>query len=231
MRDLQRLAQQTAASEVSTIGYMPVGQHVPTPEKWTHSTVSKWHVRYSPPVSDLSLDYSVEALVEGSDMSMVHDGMCTLNIVRGRGLTHPCAVVRDVCLIILDGSMTPDLAWKYREGRQKRYGDKRVGGTIVVHFIKKNMWFLETAATFLQGEAVTFLERALGQTRSEPRADLGDSLKDYEIVDKDDLAPDSDSPPTSFSASLPIARHPSESSTHTKTKTNLQRLRRQEKVH
>lgn len=74
MRDLQQLAQQTAGSEASTIGYAPAGQHVPTPEKWTHSTVSKWHVRYSPPVSDLSLDYSVEALVEGSDMSMIHDG-------------------------------------------------------------------------------------------------------------------------------------------------------------
>ena len=78
MRDLRRLAQQTAGSEVSTIGYTPIGQHVPTPEMWAHSSVSKWHVRYSPPVSDLSLDYSVEALVEGSDMSMIHDGAFVL---------------------------------------------------------------------------------------------------------------------------------------------------------
>lgn len=97
MRDLQRLAQQTPGSEVSTTGYTPVPQHVPPPEKWTHSTVSKWHVRYSPPVSDLSLDYSVEALVEGSDMSLVHDGTCALpNIAGCCVLTHHCAVIHDV---------------------------------------------------------------------------------------------------------------------------------------
>ena len=76
MRDLQRLAQQAATSETLSTGYSLPGQHVSTPEKWTHSTVSKFHVRYSPPMPDLGLDYSVEALVEGSDMSMVHDGAC-----------------------------------------------------------------------------------------------------------------------------------------------------------
>ena len=60
-----------------------------------------------------------------------------------------------------DGSLTPDMAWKYREGRRKRYAGGRVGGTVVVHFIKKNMWFLETAAALLDGEDVTPLERAL----------------------------------------------------------------------
>ncbi|KAI1797929.1 hypothetical protein LXA43DRAFT_877442 [Ganoderma leucocontextum] len=207
MRDLQRLAQQTSGSEASAIGYTPVGQHIPTPEKWTHSTVSKWHVRYSPPVSDLSLDYSVEALVEGSDMSMVHD----------------------------DGSMAPDLAWKYREGQQKRYEGKRVGGTIVVHFIKKNMWFLEAAAAFLHGEDVTQLERALGQARNEPRAELGNSPEDDAVVegdaDEDGLPPSPDSVPATFSAPLPIARDPSDSSSHTKARTNVQRLRRQAEVH
>lgn len=207
MRDLQRLAQQTVGSEVSTIGYTPVPQHVPAPEKWTHSTVTKWHVRYSPPVSDLSLDYSVEALVEGSDMSLVHD----------------------------DGSMTPDLAWKYREGRQKRYEGKRVGGTVVVHFIKKNMWFLETAAAFLHGEDVTVLERAVGQTRSEPGAELGDSPEDGGVAEEDgvedEVALFPDPAPASSSASLPIATHSVDSSTPTKARTNLQRSRRREEVH
>ena len=48
--------------------------------------------------------------------------------------------------------MTPDYAWIHREGRKKRYENKRVGGTIVVHFIKKNMWFLETAQALLGGD-------------------------------------------------------------------------------
>ncbi|KAI8995675.1 hypothetical protein BD414DRAFT_249332 [Trametes punicea] len=138
IRDVQRLAQQMAKESSTTAATIPPGQNVPAPEKWSHSTVSKFGSRYSPPSGDLNVDYSVEALVEGSDMSMVHD----------------------------DGSMTADLAWKYREGRKKRYAGQRVGGTVVVHFIKKNMWFLETAAALLQGEDVTPLEWALEHARS-----------------------------------------------------------------
>ena len=54
--------------------------------------------------------------------------------------------------------MTPDYAWAHREGRIARYGNKRVGGTICVHFIKKNMWFLETALAFLEMQDTTELE-------------------------------------------------------------------------
>ena len=54
--------------------------------------------------------------------------------------------------------MTPDYAWAHREGRITRYNDKRVGGTICVHFIKKNMWFLETALAFLETQDTTELE-------------------------------------------------------------------------
>lgn len=55
--------------------------------------------------------------------------------------------------------MTPDYAWMHREGRQKRYEEKRVGGTVVVHFIKKNMWFLETAIALLEGEEYSEFEK------------------------------------------------------------------------
>lgn len=54
--------------------------------------------------------------------------------------------------------MTPDYAWAHREGRNTRYDNKRVGGTICVHFIKKNMWFLETALAFLETQDATELE-------------------------------------------------------------------------
>jgi hypothetical protein len=49
-------------------------------------------------------------------------------------------------------------AWKLREGRKKRYNGQRLGGTIVVHFIKKHMWFFETAVALLEGEEVTEYE-------------------------------------------------------------------------
>ena len=46
--------------------------------------------------------------------------------------------------------MSPQFAWEHREGQIKRYEGKRLGGTVVVHFIKKHMWFLETAIALLE---------------------------------------------------------------------------------
>lgn len=43
-------------------------------------------------------------------------------------------------------------AWRYREGRITRYENKRVGGTVLIHFIKKHEWFLETALAFLEAD-------------------------------------------------------------------------------
>jgi hypothetical protein len=57
--------------------------------------------------------------------------------------------------------MTPGYAWDHREGRRKKYEGKRVGGTVVVHFIKKNAWFLETAMAFLEGEEYSEAEKFL----------------------------------------------------------------------
>ncbi|RDX55809.1 hypothetical protein OH76DRAFT_1396153 [Lentinus brumalis] len=191
LRDLQRLAQQAAKTDLSTSTYAtPAGQWVAPPEKWRHSTVSKFGVRYSPPVGESNLDYSVEALVEGSDMSTVHE----------------------------DGSMTPNLAWKYREGRRRRYEGKRVGGTVVVHFIKKNMWFLETAAAMLHGDDVTPLEEALDHAH-------GKKLPKDDYADTDpQLAGSSSSPdagPSVESDSISTSKR-----THTNTRTMVRRSRR-----
>ena len=42
----------------------------------------------------------------------------------------------------------------------KRYQGKRVGGTAVVHSIKKHMWFLEAANALLEGDDYTEAELA-----------------------------------------------------------------------
>jgi hypothetical protein len=55
--------------------------------------------------------------------------------------------------------MTPDYAWKHREGRATRYDGKRIGGTVVVHFIKKNRWYLETALALLEGDELSESEK------------------------------------------------------------------------
>jgi len=102
----------------------PNDPYNPTPTSWAHSTVSMFGVRYQQPIQDMTLAESVEALVEGSEMSRLREGM----------------------------ALETGDAWRYREGRVKRYENKRVGGTVIVHFIKKHAWFLETALAFLAAD-------------------------------------------------------------------------------
>ncbi|KAF8905559.1 hypothetical protein CPB84DRAFT_1771719 [Gymnopilus junonius] len=95
-----------------------------TPSAWGRSSVATFHARYTPPLPDLTTKHGAEALVEGSDMSLLREG----------------------------NPMTPEYAWSHREGRKSRYEGNRLGGTVVVHYIKKNMWYLETALALLEGE-------------------------------------------------------------------------------
>jgi hypothetical protein len=52
------------------------------------------------------------------------------------------------------GPQWPDALTAYaaRESRRARYVGNRVGGTVVVHYIKRNEWFLEAALALLGGE-------------------------------------------------------------------------------
>lgn len=108
------------------------GNDIPTPAAWAHSSVSTFGIRYTSPISNMTTWQSVEALIEGSDMSQLREG----------------------------SAMTPEYAWHHREGRHRRYENKRVGGTVVVHFIKKHMWFLETAMAMLEGDEYSESEKA-----------------------------------------------------------------------
>jgi len=56
-------------------GGTDVSVRLGTPLAWAHSSVSTFGVRYSPPIQDMPLWHSVEALVEGSDMSMLREGL------------------------------------------------------------------------------------------------------------------------------------------------------------
>lgn len=60
----------------------------------------------------------------------------------------------------LGNATVSDEAWRTREGRITRYEGKRVGGTTVVHSIKKHMWFLEAAYALLEGDDYTEAELA-----------------------------------------------------------------------
>ncbi|KAH9178694.1 glycosyltransferase family 31 protein [Lactarius sanguifluus] len=100
------------------------------PAEWSRSTVSTFGTRYVLPLPNLTIPQSIEALVEGSDMSGLYEGSI----------------------------WSAEDAWQLREGRKKKYIGQRLGGTVVVHFIKKHMWFLETVLALLGGDEETEYE-------------------------------------------------------------------------
>ena len=54
--------------------FSPFGPYGSAPMTWTRSTVSTFGIRYSLPIPDLTADQSIEALVEGSEMSLLREG-------------------------------------------------------------------------------------------------------------------------------------------------------------
>jgi hypothetical protein len=64
-----------APQAVPTNPTSSMGGSSPTPAEWAYSSVSTFGVRYVPPLPDLSTTHSVEALVEGSDLSLIEEGM------------------------------------------------------------------------------------------------------------------------------------------------------------
>lgn len=70
-------------------------------------------------------------------------------------------------LLLSGSSWSADDFWQLREGRKKRYNGQRLGGTVVVHFIKKHMWYFETVLALLGGDEETEYE-ARRRLRQEP---------------------------------------------------------------
>lgn len=122
----------------------------------SHSTVSQFGTRYSPPAPNLTPLQSVEALVEGSPMSKVGQA----NLSEDPSLEAPAALQRAV-----------DRAWLAREGRRQRYEGKKLGGTVMVHFIKRNEWWEETALAFLGGDDVVYSAPPSGITKDDQEDD------------------------------------------------------------
>lgn len=130
-----------AAGSSASVG---VGGAAAADPSLTHSTVSRFGAHYTPPSLNLTTEQEVEALVEGSALSRLRDE--TVGGANGEA-TH-----REV-----------ESAWRRRESRWMRtigafgadggeMATGAVGGTILVHFIKRNEWFLETAIAFLEDE-------------------------------------------------------------------------------
>ncbi|PVF94572.1 hypothetical protein CPB86DRAFT_876334 [Serendipita vermifera] len=135
----------------------------------SHSSVSQFGSRYSPPAPSLTPLQSVEALVEGSAMSRV----ASSNLLEDPSLEPGVALQRAV-----------NRAWLEREGRKARYEGKKLGGTILVHFIKKNEWWEETALALLGGDEYVYSSVPLSSGRT-----------GHEIVEKPSRSSETESEP------------------------------------
>jgi hypothetical protein len=92
--------------------------------RYTYKTATHWATRYQPPRANLTLAQSVEALVEGSGMSMIAPG----------------ADAQEV--------------WEARESWDSKYRGGVVGGSVVVHYAKRREWWLECVEVLLGGKGV-----------------------------------------------------------------------------
>lgn len=120
----------------------------------SHSSVCSFGTRYQPPINDLTPLQSVEALVEGSALSRI-GAVLDKTGPRLRGYpADPATVLRRAV----------QRAWETREGRRTRYEGKKLGGTVVVHFIKRNEWWEETTLALLGGEDVVEGEIYFGRS-------------------------------------------------------------------
>ncbi len=116
-----------------------------------YSTVSKWGKRYTPLASDLDTPQSVEALVEGSEMSLLDPASRRNN---RSYLSHLLTPFYHLFASFTQGDDTLPIAeaiYDRRPSRQERYNHDPMerGGTVIVHYIKRQSWFMETAMALL----------------------------------------------------------------------------------
>lgn len=102
----------------------------------TYSTVSKFGTRYSPPSEGMTPLQEVEALVEGSEMSL----LASRSPNTQRSKKNPPL---DPQLLQAIYDRRPSREQRFRNNPHER------GGTAIVHYIKRQEWFMETALALL----------------------------------------------------------------------------------
>lgn len=108
--------------------------------RYTYKTATHWPTRYQPPRSNLTLAQSMEALVEGSGMSMIAPGQ------------------------------DAQAVWSARENWTEKFRGERVGGSVVVHYVKRREWWLDCVEVMLGGMGVGLrLDGGGGETTRDGR--------------------------------------------------------------
>ncbi|EIW68641.1 hypothetical protein TREMEDRAFT_39553 [Tremella mesenterica DSM 1558] len=108
-----------------------------------YSSVSKFGIPYKAPCTDLSATERVEALIEGSPLSRLRDEPIVQATTHTQAYSSSKSKSNERFQVME--------AYANRPNRTERFlGDeKERGGTVVVHYIKKDEWFVETMVALL----------------------------------------------------------------------------------
>ncbi|OCF37721.1 hypothetical protein I316_00848 [Kwoniella heveanensis BCC8398] len=122
-----------------------------------YSTVSKFGVTYRPLLNDMSAGERIEALIEGSELSQLRDEILlsqsqtsssssASSSSEGHSGQHAFSKMES-------NREKVNRVFASRPSRAERFlGDpEERGGTVVVHYIKKPEWFVETSIALLGG--------------------------------------------------------------------------------
>jgi hypothetical protein len=120
----------------------------------SYSSVSKFGTRYRPLHPDMSANEQVEALIESSPLSFLRNNPQT---------TDYATYSKSKSNAGLRSSISS--TFSSRPARKERFlgDDEERGGTVVVHYIKKQEWFVETMVALLGGADEQGTERQRGQ--------------------------------------------------------------------
>lgn len=107
----------------------------------SYSSVSRFNTLFRPIAPDLSAGESVESLIEGSQVSLLDPRLASPSSDR-QAKKNPMALRSDIRLAYAD-----------RPSRKDRFlhDERELGGTVVIHYIKKAEWFVETWLALLGG--------------------------------------------------------------------------------
>ncbi|CAE6486243.1 unnamed protein product [Rhizoctonia solani] len=127
---------------------LPTSWEIDSPEhSW--SSVTGVSLRYTPPYPrNLTLAMEVEALVEGSALSQQLSPRRREEYERHvNGVTVEMPRNQKQRQTLQWGRI--QAAYDLKEDSQTRYLGKNLGGTVLVHYVKKDEWFLETSLALL----------------------------------------------------------------------------------
>ncbi|WVQ97693.1 hypothetical protein IAU59_004807 [Kwoniella sp. CBS 9459] len=120
-----------------------------------YSTVSKFGVAYRPLSNDMSASERIEALIEGSELSLLRDDIL---LAQSQTSSSSSSSAEDhsgqhAFSKVESNRDNINRAFASRPTRAERFlGDpEERGGTVVVHYIKKPEWFVETSIALLGG--------------------------------------------------------------------------------